>query len=144
MPVNPIPAGHQTVSPYLVVTGAAKLIDFLKSAFGAEELSRMARPDGAIMHAEVRIGDSIVMIGDANEMHPAQQTMLHLYVEDADAMYHRAIGAGGKVVREIATQFYGDRSGGIADPFGNQWWVSSHVEDVSLDEINRRASNMAA
>ncbi len=137
-PVRPIPEGYHTVTPYLVVPGLARLIDFMKQAFGATEVGRFEEPGGRIKHAEVKIGDSIVMMGEPHgdiEMRPA---VLHLYVTDADATYRRAIEAGARSLREPADQFYGDRSGGVTDPAGNQWWVSTHIEDVSPEEMKRR------
>lgn len=145
MAVKPIPEGYRTVTPYLVVDGADRLIAFLKDAFGAEERFRMPTPDGKIGHAEVRIGDSVVMMGDASagEMDP-MPAMIHLYVEDVDASYRSALDAGASTVREVADQFYGDRSGGVKDPVGNVWWLATHVEDVSPEEVARRAADMAA
>ena len=137
--VKPIPDGYRTVTPYLVVRGAAKLIDFLQKAFLASEKFRFAQPDGTIQHAEVSIGDSVVMMGEAGGPFKPMQANLNLYVEDCDAVYRRAIGAGGKSLREPTTQFYGDRSAGVEDPCGNYWWISTHVEDVSPEELERRA-----
>jgi uncharacterized glyoxalase superfamily protein PhnB len=139
MAVTPIPAGFHTVTPYLVVQGAAKLIDFLKQAFDAKEIMRMPLPDGTIMHAEVKIGDSIVMMGDARgEMKP-MPAAIYLYVNDADATYQRALRAGATSTMEPADQFYGDRNAGVKDPVGNQWWIGTHIEDVPPDELARRA-----
>ena len=143
MAVKPIPDGYHSVTPYLVVQGAAKLIEFLKKAFGAEEVfPPMKGPDGAIMHAELRIGDSIVMMGDAGSggQFPPTLSMIHLYVNDADAFYKRALQAGATSVREPADQFYGDRSGGVKDLCGNFWWIATHKEDVSPEELARRAA----
>jgi len=128
--VKYIPEGHHTVSPYLVVPGVAQLIEFTKQVFGATEVYASKRPDGTVQHAEVRIGDSIVMMGEGGPGGKHFPGMLHLYVEDADAVYQRAIQAGAKSVREPADQPYGDRSGGVEDAFGNQWWISTHVKDV--------------
>src|ERR1035437_3384908 len=126
--VKPIPDGAHTVTPYLVVEGVPKLIDFLKQAFGAEELFRMARPDGGVMHAEVKIGDSMIMIGEAMGQWKPKPCSLYLYVEDVDAVYQRAIQAGGTSVGEPKDQFYGDRSGGVTDPCGNHWEIGrAHV-----------------
>jgi PhnB protein len=136
--VKPIPEGHQTVSPYIVVPGIAKLIDFMKQAFEAKEIYASRRPDGSVMHAEMKIGDSILMMGEAPAGGKNFPAMLHVYVEDVDAVYQRAIQAGGKSLREPADQPYGDRSGGLEDAFGNQWWVSTHVEDVSSEELEQR------
>jgi len=128
--VKYIPEGHHTVSSYLVVSGVAQLIEFTKQAFGATEVYLSKRPDGSVQHAEVRIGDSIVMMGEGGPGGKHFPGMLHLYMEDVDAVYQRAIEAGAKSVREPADQPYGDRSGGVEDAFGNQWWISTHVKDV--------------
>jgi PhnB protein len=137
---NPIPKrpeGFHTVNPYLVVKGAAEVIEFLKQAFDAKEAGeRFKAPDGKIMHAAVQIGDSIVEVGDAAEPMPMN---LHMYVDDVDGMYRRAIAAGGVSVREPTTTFYGDRTAGVKDPGGNNWWLACHVEDVSSEEIMQRA-----
>lgn len=139
--VKPIPEGYHTVTPYLTVDGAAKLLDFVKRTFDAEELFRMETPDGKIGHAEVRIGDSVVMLADASTSDQGQPMpgLLNVYVEDADATYRRALDAGATSVREPADQFYGDRSGGVRDACGNQWWIATHIEDVPPDEMERRA-----
>jgi uncharacterized glyoxalase superfamily protein PhnB len=142
MAVKPIPDGYHTVTPYLVVKGAAKLIDFMKDAFGATERSRMGSDD-RIMHAEVQIGDSVIMLGDAGPGNEPLGSMIHLYMDDADAFYKRAIAAGATSMREPADQFYGDRSAGVKDAFGNQWWLATHVEDVSPEEMQRRSAAMA-
>lgn len=145
MAVRPIPEGYHTVTPYLVVEGADALIGFLREAFGAEELHRMERPEGGIVHAEVRVGDSRVMLSDATAEWPAQPGLLHLYVEDVDSTYARALEAGATSVMEPANQFYGDRHGGVRDLTGNQWWISTHVEDVPAEEMERRmAEQMTA
>ncbi len=138
MAVQPIPEGYHTITPLLIVKQAARFIDFLKQAFGAEERGRFARPDGQIMHAEVKVGDSILMLADASEQFPAQPAALCLYVPDADAVYRSAVQAGATSLREPENQFYGDRSAGVADRFGNSWWISTHVEDVSREEMERR------
>lgn len=138
MAVRPIPEGYPTVIPYLVVTDAAKLIDFLKQAFDAQEMGRFSLPDGRVMHAQVRIGDSPVMMGEPEDPSQAMPTTLHLYVEDTDALYHRALQAGAISLREPANQFYGDRSAGVQDLCGNRWWLATHVEDVSEEEMARR------
>lgn len=117
--VKPVPEGYHTVCPYIVVPGAAKLMDFVKQAFDAKEVYVSRRPDGSVQHAEVKIGDSVVMMAESPDKHfPA---MLHLYMEDVDAVYRRAIAAGAKSVREPSNQPYGDRSAGVDDGFGNQW-----------------------
>lgn len=139
----PIPKGFGTVTPFLTVADAAKLIDFLKQAFAAQVTFRMDGPDGSVRHAEVKIGDSMVMIGQA----PAGQemrAMLHLYVPDIDAVYRSAMAAGATSIREPADQFYGDRTGGVRDLCGNQWWIATHMEDVSQEEMERRMAAMTA
>jgi PhnB protein len=144
--VKAIPDNYHRVTPYLVVDGAAQAIDFYKSAFGATELMRMPAPKNKIGHAEIKIGDSIVMLADAvAEMgHKSPKTLggspisLLLYVEDADATVAGAVAAGAKVTRPVENQFYGDRMGGIDDPFGHHWYVATHVEDVSPEEMKRR------
>jgi len=143
MAVKPIPDGYHTVTPYLVLRDAAGLIEFLQQAFDAEEIERMQAPDGGITHAEVRIGDSVIMMGDANESVPPMPAMIHLYLEDSDAAYQRALEAGATSLREPEDQFYGDRTGGVQDAFGNQWWLATHIEDVSPEEMRRRAEAQA-
>ncbi len=139
MAVKPIPDGYHSLTPYLVVQGVAKLIDFLKQAFEAKEVHRMSRPDGTIMHAEVRIGDSVVMMGEAMGEFKPMPAMIYLYVNDADAVYQRALQAGATSMMEPADQFYGDRNGGVKDPCGNQWWIATHKEDVPPEELAKRA-----
>jgi uncharacterized glyoxalase superfamily protein PhnB len=140
MPVKPIPEGYHTITPYLVVRDAAQTIEFLKKAFGAEQVfDPMMTPDGKIMHGEFKVGDSRVMISDASEQHPAMQCMLHLYVPDVDAVYKRAVAVGGKSVTEPKDQFYGDRGGGVKDPAGNYWHIATHKEDVAPAELKKRA-----
>ena len=141
MAVEPIPKGYHTVTPYLAVDGADKLLEFVKQAFGAEEISKMPTPDGKIGHAEVRIGDSIVMLADASttDQGAAMPGMIHLYVEDADKTYQRALEAGAKSLREPTDQFYGDRTSGVKDPVGNHWWIATHIEDVPPEEMAKRA-----
>jgi PhnB protein len=139
MAVKPIPDKYHTVTPYLVVNGAAGLIDFLQQAFGAQEMERMAEPDGTVRHGEVRIGDSIVMVGEASAQHKPMPTALYLYVTDTDTTYRRAIQAGATSLTEPANQFYGDRNAGVEDPCGNQWWIATHVEDVAPEEMKRRS-----
>ena len=141
-PVKPIPEGYSTVTPYLMPEDAHRLIRFLQEAFDAELLARHEGPDGRMMHASLQIGDSKVMMGEAADEWPAMPAMLHLYVEDVDAVFRQAIAAGGRAIREPADQFYGDRSGGLVDPAGNQWWVTTHIEDVSPEEMERRMAEM--
>ena len=139
MAVKPIPGGYHHITPYLVVPGVATLLDFLTQAFEAQELHRLPRPDGTIMHAEVRIGDSRVMMGEPMGDAPPLLGSLYLYVNDVDAVYTRALHAGATATSAPADQFYGDRRAGIKDPVGNQWWIATHKEDVSPEEITKRA-----
>ncbi|MGZ5803429.1 MAG: VOC family protein [Rhizomicrobium sp.] len=140
MAAQAIPEGHHTVTPYLVVRGAAKTIEFAKKAFGAQDLFEpMKRPDGTVMHAEFKVGDSVVMISDANDQMQPMQSMLHLYVSDIDAKYKSAISAGGKSVMEPMDQFYGDRTSGVKDPNGVMWYIATHKEDVAPLELKKRA-----
>ena len=118
--------------------GAGKLIDFMKAAFDAREIFRMPMPDGSIGHAELRIGNSMIMLGEASGQWKAMPATLQLYLEDVDAVYARAVAAGGTPIAEPANQFYGDRRGGVRDMCGNNWWVATHVEDVSAEEMKRR------
>ena len=150
--VKPIPEGHNSVSPYLIVNGADRALDFYKKAFGATELMRFSAPVGKIGHAEVRIGDTVVMIADEHPDHDAHAprkfggspVSLHLYLDDVDAVWARATAAGGKVKQPLTHQFYGDRNGALEDPIGHTWHLSSHVEDVSAEEIARRMKTMTA
>jgi PhnB protein len=136
--VKAIPDGYQAVIPYLIVDGAERLIEFLKLVFEAKELVRMAGPDGKIGHTEVRIGDCVVMLSDARDEWKPMPAMIYVYTEDVDAAYQRALQAGATSVREPQDQFYGDRSGAVSDPWGNQWWIGTHIEDVSEEEMIRR------
>jgi PhnB protein len=138
MSVKPIPDGYHTVTPFLIVEGAAGLIDFIGRAFNGTLDYRMDLPDGNVMHAQMQIGDSKIMISDAMDKFPANKSVLYLYVKDTDSLYKQAINAGGKSLREPTNEFYGDRSAGITDDYGNQWWIATHVEDVSEEEIKRR------
>jgi uncharacterized glyoxalase superfamily protein PhnB len=144
MAVKPIPEGYNSVTPYLIVEGAAGLIDFAKTALDAEETFRMPGPGGQLMHAEIKIGDSMVMLADSmGADNPPMPAMIHLYVPDVDSYYKRALAAGATSLREPADQFYGDRSAGVADPFGNRWWLATHVEDVPPEEMAKRAEAAA-
>jgi PhnB protein len=140
MSVKSIPDGYHTVTPYLTVRNAPKVIEFLKQAFGAK-LSHDAikRPDGSIMHAQVTIGDSRVMIAEENEMAKATSSSLYIYVPNVDSVYQQAIKAGGANVMEPMDMFYGDRSGGVMDPSGNSWFIATHKEDVEPKELAKRA-----
>jgi PhnB protein len=139
---KPIPTGSQTLIPMLMVEKADRLIDFLKEAFDAKENSRMAWPDGTIMHAELKIGGSIVMINEARgDAKPTRYT-LYLYVHDCDAVYKRALEAGATSQMEPQDQFWGDRQGSIKDFAGNEWWIATHIEEVSPEEMEKRAKEM--
>ena len=148
--VSPIPAGYPAVSPYLIVDDAPRALEFYKKAFGAKELMRHAGPDGRIGHAEIKLGDSIVMLADEHLEVDARSprtvggtpVSLHVYVRDVDAVARQATSAGAKTVRPLQTQFYGDRNTTLEDPFGHQWHLSTHVEDVSPAELRRRAAQM--
>jgi len=147
MATKPIPDGYRTATPYLIIKGAAEAIEFYKRAFGATELLRMADPQGRVGHAEIKIGDSVIMLADE---HPAMgyrgprslggsSVSILLYLEDVDAVFERALKAGAKAQRPVVDQFYGDRSGTLEDPFGHVWTVATHVEDVAPEEMQRRA-----
>jgi PhnB protein len=146
--VSPIPEGYHRVTPYLILNKAGDAIAFYKAALGASEVLRLDDPSGKIHHAEIEIGDCRIMLADE---HPEIQALspktiggspvsLHLYVEDVDAAVERAVAAGAKLVRPVADQFYGDRVGGIEDPFGYRWFIATHKEDLTMDEIRRRAA----
>ena len=141
MSVKPIPDGYHTITPYLVCERLSELIDFLKVAFGAIEIERHLSKSGRVMHAEIKIGDSIIMMGEAMEGFPPVQTSLYFYVEDTDSVYNKAIKAGGISLMEPANQFYGDRNAGVQDPSGNKWWIATHVEDVSAEEMEQRSKD---
>jgi PhnB protein len=150
MAVKPIPDGYHSVTPYLIVKGASRAIDFYKQAFGATELMRMEGPDGTVGHAEIKVGNSPVMLADE---HPemgfrSPQTLggagvsLMVYVENVDEVFPRAIAAGARELRPVKDQFYGDRSGTLEDPFGHVWTVSTHKEDLSADEMTQRSKEL--
>jgi PhnB protein len=138
MSVNPIPKNYQNVIPYLLVHGVENLMSFLSQVFEATEMERIENAEGKIAHAEMRIGDCMVMLAEANVAWPAASCVLYVYVADIDATYARAMEAGATSISEPATHFYGDRTGGIKDPSGNTWWIATHVEDVSPEEMERR------
>jgi len=149
---KPIPEGYHSVTPYLIIKGASEAIDFYKKAFGATELFRMPAPEGKIGHAEIKIGDSPIMLADEfPEMgYKSPQTLggspvsLMIYVADVDTVFKQAIAAGGKEQRPVKDQFYGDRSGTLEDPFGHVWHVATHKEDVSPEEMERRMKTHTA
>jgi PhnB protein len=146
MAPKPIPDGYTTVTPYLIIKGAAKALDFYKAAFGAEEIMRFGDPSGHIGHAEIQIGSARIMLADeypqmgfkGPEAYGGTPVGILLYVTNVDEFFARAVAAGGKVMRPVDNQFYGDRAGTLTDPFGHVWTVSTHVEDVSMEEIHRR------
>jgi PhnB protein len=146
MAVKAIPDGYHSVTPYLVVRGAAQALDFYAKAFGAVETVRMPGPGGVVVHGEFRIGDSMVMIGEENAAQNAEgpeilggsPVHLMIYTDDCDAMFKRALGLGATETRPLTDQFYGDRSGTLTDPFGHCWTIATHKEDVSPDEMDRR------
>ena len=138
MAVKPIPEGYHTATPYLLVSDADALLRFVVAAFQARIVEEHRDPSGRVVHADVLIGDSHVMLGQATDRYKTQPGTVLLYVPDADATYAAALAAGGRSVQEMATQFYGDRSGGVEDPSGVTWWISTHVEDVSREEMERR------
>jgi PhnB protein len=152
MATKPIPEGYHTATPYLAVDDAAEAIEYYKKAFGVKERSRMEAPDGSIGHAELEIGDSLVMLSDpfpqATTRTPKElggtTATVFLYVEDVDAVVKRAVEAGATVTMEVADQFWGDRFGAITDPFGHSWTIATHVEDVPPDELARRAEEAMA
>jgi PhnB protein len=149
--VQPIPAGYHNVTPYLIVRNGVAAIEFYKKAFNAVELMRFPGPGGKIMHAEVKIGDSPVMLADENpqEGYVGPQTLggaavsMMLYVEDVDKQFAQAVAAGATVQRPLSDQFYGDRNGTLADPFGHVWTLGTHKEDVSMDEMKKRMEKLA-
>ena len=141
--VKPVPDGYTAVTPYLVAEDAPCLIEFLVKAFGAVERMRMPMPDGGIGHAEVEIAGAAVMLSSASPPDfPPIAAQLHLYVADADAVYERAVGAGGTSIAAPADQFYGDRLGRVADPAGNVWTIATHIEDVTTEQIMERMAAM--
>lgn len=146
--VKPIPEGYHTVTPYLYIKDAGRALEFYKQAFGATEVFRMDGPDGRVGHAEIKIGDSHIMLADEfPEMNArSPQTIggspvsLLLYVEDVDTVFNRAVETGAKSLKPVQDQFYGDRTGGIEDPFGHVWYIATHIEDVSPEEMHQRAA----
>jgi PhnB protein len=134
--VKAVPEGYHTVTPFLNVDGASEALEFYKKAFGAEERLRMQAPDGKIMHSEIKIGDSLVMVSDVM-MNAATSASIHLYVPDADATWKRAVAAGAKVEMPLADQFWGDRWGVLSDKWGNRWGIATHIKDVSPEDMKR-------
>lgn len=148
--VKPIPDGFHSITPYLVIKGADRAIEYYKKAFGATEIMRMEAPDGKVGHAELKIGDSIFMLGEEMPQtgyrapQGASPVGLMLYVNDVDHVFKQAVAAGGRVDKEIKDQFWGDRNGSVYDPFGHLWTVATHIEDVSEDEMKRRMAKFMA
>lgn len=150
MAVKPIPEGQHSITPYLGIEGAGEAIEFYKKAFGAIEMFRLPTPDGKVGHAELKIGDSTIMLADpcdqgslrSSQSQTGASVALHLYVEDVDKQFEQAIKAGGKQIEPVKDQFYGDRTGTLRDPFGNVWFLATHKEDLSVEEINRRAAEL--
>jgi PhnB protein len=152
MAVKPIPEGYHSVTPYLIIEGAGEAIEFYQKAFGAKELFRFPTPDGKIGHAEIKIGDSPIMLADA---YPAMgynspkslggsPVSLMIYVENVDTVFNQAVQAGATVKEALTDKFYGDRTGSLIDPFGHVWHVSTHKEDVSVEEMEKRAKAAGA
>lgn len=148
MSIKPIPDGYHSITPYLSIKGAAEAIEFYKRAFNATELFRLVTPNGDIGHAEIKIGDSPVMLADPCEREqiafcsPQSLGGLHVYVENVDALFEQAVAAGATVTRPVENQFYGDRTGTLTDPFGHLWFLATHKEDLSPEEIDKRADVM--
>jgi PhnB protein len=142
-----IPSGYHTVTPSIVVAGAGKAIDFYKKALGAEEKMRFPGPDGTVMHAEIRIGDSIIMLGDempgqggkGPKSYGGTPVSFFIYSENVDAAWKRAVDAGGKPIMPLADQFWGDRAGCFEDPFGHRWWLAQHIQDMTPEELRKSA-----
>lgn len=144
MPVNKVPEGFRTVTPYLLSSDPDRLMTFLNDAFGAEKVYEFRQRDGKVMHAQMKIIDSMIMIGGADSNWPAENSSLYLYVEDSDKLFDAAVAAGADVIMPVADQIYGDRMGGVKDPTGNTWWISTHIEEVSKEEMARRFKERAA
>jgi PhnB protein len=148
----PVPEGYPRVMPYLIIDGASEAIDFYTGALGFTERMRMPGPDGLIGHAELQLGDAVIMLADENPDMGARSprsiggspVTIHTYVDDVDAVFARAVEAGATSLRDVEDQFYGDRSGQLEDPFGHRWNLATHVEDVSPEEMSRRAAELAA
>ena len=150
--VKPIPAGHHTVAPYLAIKNAVSALEFYKKAFGAIETYKLIVPDGRLGHAEIRLGNSLIMLSDefpefggkAPESLGGSPVSIHLYVDDVDAFVKKAVAAGARELKPVADQFYGDRSGQLQDPYGHLWWVATHKEDVAPEEMQKRVQALFA
>jgi PhnB protein len=143
MAVKPVPEGYATVTPWIISRDTARLIDYMKEAFGAREIARLTGAEGRIEHAEVRIGDSVVMMFDAMPDWPPTPGFLRLYVPDADAVHRQAVAAGGTSVTEVTHLFFGDRVGRVRDPLGNLWWIQTRIEDLTPQEMEQRLADPA-
>jgi PhnB protein len=149
-PVKSIPDGHRTVTPYLAIKNAAKALEFYQKAFGATETYKLTLPDGRVGHAEIRLGDSVIMLADEFPEYGGKSPQslggspvsIHLYVEDVDAFFKRALAAGARERKPVMDQFYGDRSGQLEDPFGHLSWVATHKEDIAPSEMQKRVQAM--
>ncbi|MBN4055455.1 VOC family protein [bacterium AH-315-K03] len=152
MSIKPIPEGYHAITPYLSINDAKEAIEFYKRAFNATELFRLETPDGNIKHAEIKIGDSPIMLADSCEENNFRDPKnlsgtsvgLHLYVEDVDALFSQAVDAGAKIIQPVEDQFYGDRNGTLEDPFGHFWFIATHKEDLSPEELATRAKKLLA
>ncbi len=140
--VTPIPPQYGSLTPYLVIPKCAEAIEFYKRVFGATETMRMPMPDGSVAHAEVKIGDSLVVLASGGPEWPSTSSLLCLYVEDCDAVFARAVAAGAKVLEPVTDKFYGDRAGSVEDPFGQRWSIMTHKEDLSAEEVEARMAKL--
>lgn len=140
--VQAIPSQYGSLTPYLVLPNCSEAIEFYKKAFNAEEIMRMPMPDGSVGHAELKIGDSILMLASGNPAWPQTSALTCLYVDDCDVVFNRAVAAGAQVVEPLSDKFYGDRAGSISDPFGQRWSIMTHKEDLTPEEVEKRMSQM--
>jgi PhnB protein len=143
MPVSPIPPGYHTLTPTCTLQGAARAIELYQRVLGAKQRVRFDAPDGSVAHAELELGDSVLMLGEASEQFPPHGARLVMYVPDVDAVFQRAAASGFTVKQPLAVQFWGDRTGRLLDPFGNEWYLATHVEDVSEEEMQRRMAKLS-
>jgi PhnB protein len=144
MSVNPIPAGFHTIAPNIIVKSVDAAVSFYKQAFGAEEILRLSMPDGRVTHCELRIGDSRVNLGEAMEGWPEHTLLAQIFVADSDAVFAQAVKAGAKELSPMTDMFFGSREGRVLDPFGSTWTISTHTENVSAEEMQRRLNSLAA
>ncbi|MEO9022753.1 MAG: VOC family protein [Ginsengibacter sp.] len=142
--VNPIPKGYGTVTPYLLVDNVANLIEFMKAVFSADVLYKLDRNDGTIMHAEIKIGNSIIMVGEPMKEYGSMPASIYLYVADCDSIYQKALQHGATSIMEVTTMYHaGERYGGVKDLCGNIWWIATHIEDLTAEEQAKRIKEMA-